>query len=133
HVLSRDGSKMGVAYSYGDAELHKAGFLQVTGRTPYIGVDRGIYASFSTFNPDASRIVTTSRGVLTLRKGSTGASLGTIATGGGRSTMPDWSPDGRNLVFVRYNTTEYDWEMTGGSLMLADWNGQGFGAPRTLV
>jgi hypothetical protein len=133
HVLSRDGAKMGVAYSYGDPELHKAGFLRVTGRAPYVGIDRGIYASFSTFNPDASRIVTTSRGVLTLRNGTSGASLGTIATGGGRSTMPDWSADGRSLVFVHYNTTEYDWQMSGGSLMIADWNGQAFGTPRMLV
>jgi WD40 repeat protein len=99
-----------------------------------VGVDQGLYSSFSAFSPDATRLVTNpATGVLTLRDGATGASLGDIPTGAGRAAQPDFSPDGQKLVYVGYAGNQPVWELSGGSLEVLDAAGGGFGAPTTVV
>lgn len=47
--------------------------------------------AWTTFNPDTTRIVTASKGVLTLRDGNTGTAMGAVTLPASKfGTMPDW-------------------------------------------
>jgi WD40 repeat protein len=91
------------------------------------------YWNFGTFNPDGSQLVTAHAGVLTLRDGTTGVPLTTLG-GTGRATQPDWSPDGKHLVYATDAPgTDYDWKILGGSIFVLDEAGGTWSAPRLLV
>lgn len=119
HAISRDGRRMGI--SYGGSDPGSFALIDVATRRPlaqrlapraYGGP--ATFASMSALSPDAARVVTVLRGVMTLRRADASlAPLGTalFATGltsDDRATQPQWSDDGRLLAFVGFNPALYD-------------------------
>lgn len=98
HTLSRDGSTIAVgldvpgpaaveAYTVGERErLWGAGGMFSGG------------ANFFTFSPDNAQIIMSNGVSMSLHDAATGAELAPIISNG---TMPDWSPDGSQVVYAR--------------------------------
>jgi hypothetical protein len=140
HTLSRNGKRLGA--DVGGENLWVVSVGATFPPPPVFKADpamKKIPNSWVTFNPDATRVVSAAQGILTLRDGDTGAALGkgmngTIPLGTGTfGTMPDWSPDGKHLVFAR-STKASGRKVTGGSIALLDFmGGDTFGTPKDLI
>ena len=144
HVLSRDGKKAAVTFDGGAAG--GSALLDVGSVMQTIPQTQGLLFDFASFSPDANKLVAAHlTKALTVYDTSGGPNQGmvlnTIDDGGqnARATHPDWSPDGKSLVFVRIdNATEdnapNDWDFRGGSLVIATGPGDGtFTNPKVLV
>jgi hypothetical protein len=129
HSLSRDGSRM-VVYSDDDDSDDEYGdvtgsLLDMTTKTAigtaYAGRGTGQPPGFSTLTPDRSSYVTSNglgmapTNAWTLWSGNAGNQLSTVNVGnaGERPTMPDWSPDGKSVIYVLPNTVG-SWDQGGG-------------------
>lgn len=116
HTVSRNGAR--IAVDIGGSAL---GVYEVKDRTPVVNPATNIQTAWTTFNPDNSRIVTASKGVLTLRDGNTGTPIsvggnsGVIPLSPKYGTMPDWSPDGKLLTFA-YSSVSKDRGISGSSI-----------------
>ena len=169
HVLSRDGSRMVV---YSDDDDSDDEYSDVTGSlidmttkmaigTAYAGRGSGQPPGFSTISPTHAYYLTsvglgtpTPTNAFSLWSGNAGTTSGNISTAGNaadRPTMPDWSPDGKNVVYVLPNVVASwdqggglfggggggrmdDDEMFGGSLWTIPYNGNGaFGTPALFL
>jgi len=98
HVLSRDGARISLG-------------LDIPAPSPYKVYDVGskslVYgsqtagtpgANFFTFSPDKAQIMVSNGVTLSLRDATTGAAIiENVANG----AMPDWSPDGKSVVFAQ--------------------------------
>jgi hypothetical protein len=138
HTLSRDGTKLAVSLN-GDV----LGIVDVVATIPppmtfgppskgfsgaYIG------SSWSSFNPDNTRIVTATTGAMTVRSVATGqpiADAGTIALPDKvAGSMPDWAPDGQHLVFaatpISPPNASYGRHLYGSSIAMMTAQGDGF-------
>jgi len=131
HVLSRDGTRMAVTYDGGDGA---AGMYDVGARTETLVGDGTYHWNFAAFEPDGSRILTVSHGVMTLRDVATGADLGTVPTGG-YASHPDFKPSGDAIVYTVFASPGSDWASTGGSIVTQPFDAASgtFGTPTTLV
>lgn len=128
HTVSRNGARVGAVI--GGSAL---GVYNVKDRSTVIDPAAGIQMSWTTFNPDNSRIVTASKGILTLRNGDTGASLGTLAVGTGKyGTMPDWSPDGKQVTFA-LSATNKDRGIAGSSIATMQYSNDTFSNLKIVV
>lgn len=136
HTLSRNGKRM--AADVGGENLT---VVDVSPTAPppvkfgFIGTPQlKVSSSWATFSPDTSYVVSSKKGVMTLRDGNTGATVGpnngVIGLGAGVLGMqPDWGPDGKHIVFTRGNTDR------GGGTTIS-WigvSGTAFGAVEDLV
>ncbi len=139
HTLSRDGTKLAVSLN-GDV----LGIIDVVATIPppmtfgppsqgftgeYIG------SSWSTFNPNNTRIVTATTGTMTVRDVATGQSIGAAAgvislPANTAGSMPDWSPDGQSLAFastpIGAPNVSYGRHLYGSSIALLGAQGDGF-------
>lgn len=129
HTLSRNGKRLGA-----DVGGETLWVVSVDGTTPPPVVfsaynNKSIPSAWSTFNPDATRVVSAKGGVLKLLDGNTGAPIGAgggaLALGGKFGTQPDWAPDGQHLVFA-YGTQNKDRGVQGSSLAMMDQAGDAF-------
>lgn len=127
HVLSHNSKRMAVTFTGGDG---KAGVLDVATRK--LAIDRTYAANFQVFTADDSKLIGSSKGSLDLRDALTGTLLGALSTGG-KATMPELSPDGKTLVFVRPASHSSDWVFTGGSIVSAPFDGKALGTAKVLV
>lgn len=140
HTLSRNGKRLGA-----DVGGHNLWVVDVGPKFPPPVVFKAdpagkqIPNSWMTFNPDTTRVVSSEKGILTLRHGDTGLALGKGPLGaiplgtGVFGQMPDWSPDGKYLVFAR-STRAGGRKVEAGSIAILDWmGGDAFGAPTNLV
>jgi hypothetical protein len=101
HVLSRDGTKIAVGldipapapYKLFDVATKKQIFPQPGGATGN--------ANFFSFSPDGSQLLTSDGVSITMREADSGNPITTVIKLG---TMPDWSPDGKSVVFARPQT-----------------------------
>lgn len=131
HVLSRDGEQMFVGRGIPG---FVSGLMNVTSRAA-TGNTEG--ATFASFSPDSTRVLTSNGSTLTLRDGTTAARVAGLANGAA-GTMPDWAPDGRNAVIaIPSSTIPFPIGQPGHSgradLFLLPWSGTAFGAPRPLA
>src|SRR5262245_31863579 len=106
HFLSRDGTRLGVGT---DIPTTTFQVFDVASRTRMFnqGGSGGPFGfptqpNFSSFSPDNLQIVSSSAMDLTIRDGATGAEVAG-PFGGGPGEMPDWSPDGEHIVYVRHD------------------------------
>lgn len=129
HTISRDGRKMAVSYNPGATA---GSLVDVASRTQMIPETQW---SFSTFRPDGMRLITNETRTFVLRDGG-GVALGTIPLPPGISAVsqPDWSPLGGMIVFVAHDGSGLDWTLTGGRLMLQEYDpaADAFGAATEL-
>jgi hypothetical protein len=159
HVLSRDGLRM-VVYSDDDDSDDEYGdvtgsLIDMTnksdiGNNNYVGRGTGQDPGFSTFSPDHTYYLTSNglpnnpTNTFGLWGGNTGNNMSTVTLGaaGDRPTMPDWSPDGKSVIYVLPksvgswdgNGRNDDAHMFGGSLYTAAYMGnQQFGAPALFL
>ena len=134
HVLSRDGEKFAVSYN-GAA----GAYFGVADLKPILPESKNVDWNFSTLSPDGKRVAATELGTLAVYDLSGGASTGTkLATlePNGFATHPDWSPDGKSIVYVRIGQQlgSLESHFHEGSLVVVDDDGMGnFGTPRVLV
>ncbi len=104
HALSRDGSQIAVGLDIpGPAALEDytvatttRDWTTNTGGIPGFPSANG--ANFFSFSPDNARIVSSGGTNLVVRSATDGTGMTTIVQ---NATMPDWSPDGLNVVFSR--------------------------------
>jgi hypothetical protein len=140
HTLSRNGKRLGA--DVGGENLWVVDVGPTFPPPVVLKADpakKEIPNAWVTFNPDTKRIVTSAQGLLTLRDGDTGLALGkgtngTIPLGMSNfGTMPDWSPDGKFLVFAR-SLKAGGRKVELGSIAIMEWmGGDTFGAPKDLV
>jgi hypothetical protein len=141
HALSRDGTKMVAAAGGWDVEDSLFVDVGTAARTA-----TPAKAAFMAWNPDATAYVGvyaytgTPTHNLMLFDGTSGAMTGTIdvgATAAASTSHPDWSPDGKRIVYVRTGQASEDGlnnqRFYGGSIQMVEQQGSGFGAPTTLV
>lgn len=127
HTVSRNGARVGA-----DIGGNTLGVYNVKDRSVVIDPMQGIAMAWTTFNPDNTRIVTASKGVLTLRNGDTGAVINTMPLAPKYGTMPDWSPDGKLLVFA-YSAVNKDRGVSGSSIATMEYNGGTWTNLKTIV
>jgi hypothetical protein len=115
HFISRDGQKMTYGDDDADADdeysdltsslLDVATYIADGGTT-----GARLSPGFQTFAPDHSVFLgsdglgVNSPAAFDLSNGATGTAQGKVASGSGRGTQPDWSPDGTQVVFVQPGT-----------------------------
>lgn len=104
HGVSRDGKKVAAVFDLPDGY---AGIVDGADPTRFllqpVESDGDRLWNFASFSPDGARLITVWDGVMSLRDGSTGKLIKNVggALLGGRAAMPEWSPDGKSIVFVR--------------------------------
>jgi hypothetical protein len=147
HVLSRNGARIAVGMNVpGPAELRTLDVATRatlydsggTGGGGFGGAPGGNGSNFEALSPDGTQALVNS-----------GANLALIDTGNGMSlaagaimnaTMPDWSADGKSVVFVRDASSSCPLGLCGsqpgvsmGTLMLTGASGTSFSGETTLV
>jgi hypothetical protein len=154
HALSRDGARMVINSDDDDSDDE---YTDVTGSLidmttlMAIGGFRSQEPGFSTFYPDHTQYVSSNglaeppTNIFKLWNGDTavaGPTVSNLGAAGARPTMPDWSPDGKTLLYVMptlvgswdSNSRNDDAHVFGGSLYTAPYLGnQMFGAPTPLL
>jgi hypothetical protein len=139
HTMSRDGGRLGFMYNGGGDP--RAGLAWVdTPETPIVANGSPFQWTLMAFDPTSTRAAAVYRDTMWLADVTPGlaggvANLGPIPAGPG-ATMPNWSPDGSTLAFVRRNNpAEGDWSHTSGDLCVMPWDSvtQTFEAARTLL
>lgn len=138
HAVSRDGKQVAVEYGSGNTSV---GSGIVDGADPKKRNWRltpSFSWTFSWFNPTGDKIITNWIGALTVRNAATGQPLQTVTTaqiGGPGGAMPEWSPDGRYIAFVRLSGSPgYDFELqNSGDIVVMPYNNGAFGPAVELV
>jgi hypothetical protein len=139
HTLSRNGKRLGADVG---GETEWIAEVSTTFPPPILlkkdPAMRDIPNSWMTFNPDTSRHVTSAKGLLTLRDDK-GKPLGAGTNGiiplgtGVFGHMPDWSPDGKFLVFAK-SASAGGRKVAAGTISIIPSNGDDtFGAIVDLV
>ena len=131
HTLSRDGSRMIAGRGIPGPSV--AQVLDVASRG---ATSAGIGSNFATFSPDARWLLTSDGARLTLRDGVTAAEVPGLP-GAQNGSMPDWSRNGRTVVFSRPRTVIPFFGSPGhnapADLLTMAWNGSAFAAPAPFV
>lgn len=130
HVLSRDGTRAAVGrFIPGPAQTR---VYDVATRRETSG---NVPSNFATFSPDSSRVILSDGARMWLRDGTTAAFVPGLAEGTPGS-MPDWSRDGRTVVFARPRGLALFGQPGHGApadLLTMTWNGTAFAAPQPFV
>ncbi|MEZ4408656.1 MAG: hypothetical protein R3A52_19615 [Polyangiales bacterium] len=131
HVLSRDGSRVMVGrFIPGPAATR---IYDVPTRAS-LSADYG--ANFGTFSPDVRWLLTSNGSTLALRNPVNGAEVPGLP-GPTAGTHPDWSRDGRRVVFARPRTSIPFLGTPGhdgpADLLTMAWSGTAFAAPTVLL
>lgn len=140
HTLSRDGRRIAVGT---DLPTTTFQVFDVASRNRIfsLGAGGGIGAfpqesNFASFSPDNSQIATSMVAGLRILDGATG-NIVAMGLGGGPSSMPDWSPDGNHIVYVRHDAPAgfvVDTPgVTDGRIVRLDRSGSGWVVGPTLV
>jgi hypothetical protein len=137
HALSRDGSRIAVGFNTPGSQIREVDVA--TRKTIFdVGNGFGINGSdYETLLADASKIVTTESGGLTVRDATTGNVLSGMPALA-NADMPDFSPDGKSVVFARgasscmFGLCEM-LSVQNAGIFTASFNGTTFGKEQQLV
>ncbi len=139
HAVSRDGKQVAIEFGSGQTNV---GSTVVDGAKPSLRnfpLNRNIAWNFAWFNPAGDKLITNWSGTLKVRDPKTGNVLETVNPafigGTGSGAMPEWSPDGKWIAFVReLSASSYDFELTdSGDIVVMPYNGGAFGPAVTVV
>jgi hypothetical protein len=139
HAVSRDGKQVALEFGSGQTNV---GSTVVNGAMPMMRnfpLNPTIAWNFAWFNPAGDKLITNWSGTLKVRDPKTGSVLETVdpaLIGGlGLGAMPEWSPDGKWIAFVRYlSGSPYDFELTdSGDIVVMPYNDGSFGPAVTVV
>jgi hypothetical protein len=137
HAMSRNGQRIAVGMNIpGPAQMRT---LETSTRAKLFEVGTGLLSgsNYQAFSPEGKWLVTTETAGLTLRDGTLGTVIGNNPSVA-NANMPDFSPDGKSVVFARSAM----WcpfgpctlSTTGASLYTVEFKGMdGFGTPQLLV
>src|SRR5882724_287747 len=110
HALSRDGRK--IVASAGGQNSGKVLLFDVANSRPLAGYPLAQLSQFESWDPTGSRYVglytddkKTGPSDLIMFDGTSGAVTGKIDLGGRRADHPDWSSDGKRIVFTSVDTS----------------------------
>jgi WD40-like Beta Propeller Repeat len=128
HVLSRDGKKMAITYE----DVSSSGAPLEPGPATLVDVETKMIApqterwDFGTFTPDNAQFLSVIDGVLVVRDATTQAVLATMTVDPARPrvSQPDLSPDGTQLVYVRFLSPEADYSFGTGQIFRRSYNAQ---------
>jgi len=132
HALSRDGTK--IVASAGGQGSGKVLLFDVANAKPLASYPLGQLSQFESWDPMGKRFVglftddqKTGPSDLIMFDGTTGMVTGKIAVGGRRADHPDWSADGKRIVFTSVDTAgSYTDQRPGkGGISYVDDDGAG--------
>ncbi len=110
HALSRDGTK--IVASAGGQNSGKVLLFDVANAKPLAGYPLAQLSQFESWDPTGTRFVglytddkKSGPSDLIMFSGMTGAVTGKISVGGRRADHPDWSADGKRIVFTSVDTS----------------------------
>ena len=132
HAISRAGDRMAFIRRGMDGW---SGILDVKKRT--ITVSNQYQGNIQTFSPQSAEVIVGYKGKLERRDAATGKLLGALPTGPGKAVNPDWSADGKSVVFVSVPDSDYtnNQFFESGSIKVISRaaSGAGWTQPRLLV
>lgn len=130
HSISRDGKTIAFTRNGTDG---KAAVLEVETRKAI--VDSQYYANFHSFSPDGKEVIAAVVGLLKRRQVAGGKELEDLPIRPAWATHPDWSPDGKSVVYTSVQQKDYknDVRIQNGSIAIIDRLSSGWGTPRVLV
>lgn len=100
HVLSRDGSRIAEGLDIPGPSAYKVFDVATKAQLFSMpGLFSGMGANFFSFSPDNSQILASDGSSIVLRDATTGAEIQKPLVAQG--AMPDWSPDGKRIVFAK--------------------------------
>jgi len=125
HAVSPDGTRLAFSDEFDDG-----GILNVeTGKL--LPPKNPAKVTFQAFTPDNKYLVSSTQGKLSIRDGSTGAHVVSLALG--KATLPEISPAGDMIVFVRPLWTASGSNINGGTIVTVSLTGTKIGTPKVLV
>lgn len=132
HSLSRDGRRIAVGRS-----IPGPSYMRTYDVMTRSAVGNEYRANFATFSPDNTKLLISDGVQLVLLDAETGNSTSGLPPRFS-GTMPDWSPDGRQVVFARPYSSPPPLAGTPGhsgpsDLLVMPWTGTAFGTATTLV
>jgi Tol biopolymer transport system component len=122
HAVSKDGKNMLMTEYDAAFENHMLG-INIGSKQPLFPRDT-IKGDFFSFSPDGRAFASSQRGALVIRSLKDGSLLEPINVSGKKASHPDYSPDGKTIALVSYNTklgSIYDdYHFCDGSILLYD-------------
>lgn len=140
HALSRDGTK--IVASAGGQNSGKVLLFDVANAKPLAGYPLAQLSQFESWDPTGKRFVglygddkKSGTEDLILFDGSNGMVTGNISVGGRRADHPDWSADGKRIVFTSVDTqgTYTDQRPGKSGIAYLDDDGSGNWTPHDLL
>ncbi len=135
HALSRDGTRIAVGRSIPTTNVQ---VYDVASRAMVYqnfrdtsGAALGWRPNFFSFNPDSTQIVGSNPHGLRIADMTGTLVLQDITSGS--STMPDWAPDGRHIVYVTGGPTIEAPSVTNGTIQVVDFDGANWVPGATLA
>jgi Tol biopolymer transport system component len=140
HAISRDGARLSFVGMNSLGSGRSTSLVDAVNPTVRTALAGGSIA-IGAFNSDGTRYIGGSGGSIAIYDAATGALIAPISTSG-PALYPDWSWDGKSIVFVRptalcspgvFDFGQKDIFVYGGSIVTMQWNGSTFTNEQVVV